>query len=106
MEYAAVFLQLGHPKNVARSVNNIAKMSVADALTWMMESVRGSVMTLRSSGEFSPLWMWKESMMSLVSLYRNPEATSKGSRTRTDSQLKKSWTVAPPNALYGVRGHF
>lgn len=67
--------------------------------TSMMESVRGSVMTLSRSGAFSPPWILKDSIMSWVSLYRTPVATSSGSRIRTDSQLKKSWTVAPANAL-------
>ncbi|KAG7264654.1 hypothetical protein CRUP_032061 [Coryphaenoides rupestris] len=51
------------------------------------------------SSRASPLWMLKESMMSLVRTYRYPVATSRGSSTRTDSQLKKSCTVAPANAL-------
>lgn len=67
--------------------------------TSMMESVRGSVMTLSRSGAFSPVWMLKESMRRRVSLYRTPVATSRGRRISTDSQLKKSWTVAPANAL-------
>ena len=70
----------------------------------MMELVRGSVMTLSRSGASSPPWMLKESIMSLVSLYSIPDATSRGSSTSTDSQLKKSWTVAPPNALEPHRG--
>lgn len=67
--------------------------------TWMMESVRGSVMTLSSSGASSPVSMLKDSMMSRVSLYRTPVATSRGRRISTESQLKKSWTVAPAKAL-------
>ena len=65
----------------------------------MMEPVRGSVMTLSRSGASSPPWMLKESIRTLVSLYSIPDATSRGSSTSTDSQLKKSWTVAPANAL-------
>lgn len=64
-----------------------------------MESVRGSVMTLSRSGASSPDWMLKESIKTWVSLYRTPVATSSGRRISTDSQLKKSWTVAPANAL-------
>lgn len=65
----------------------------------MMELVRGSVMTLSRSGAFSPVWILKDSMTRWVSLYRTPVATSRGRRTSTDSQLKKSWTVAPAKAL-------
>lgn len=32
-------------------------------------------------------------------MYRTPVATSRGRRISTDSQLKKSWTVAPAKAL-------
>ena len=64
-----------------------------------MEFVRGSVMTLSRSGASSPLSILKDSIMSWVSLYRTPVATSKGRRINTESQLKKSWTVAPANAL-------
>ncbi len=56
-------------------------------------------MTFKRSGASAPVWMLKESIISLVSLKRYPEATSRGNSTRTDSQLKKSWTVAPANAL-------
>lgn len=68
-------------------------------LTWMMDEVKGFVMTLRRSGAFSPVWMLKDSIIRWVSLYRSPVATSSGRRMRIDSQLKKSWTVAPANAL-------
>lgn len=68
-------------------------------VTWMIESVRGSVMTFSRSGASSPVWMLKDSTRRRVSLYRTPVAASKGRRTSTDSQLKKSWTVAPANAL-------
>lgn len=68
-------------------------------VTSMMFLVSGSVMTLSKSGASWPVWMWNESMRSLVSLYRTPVAASRGSNINTDSQLKKSWTVAPANAL-------
>lgn len=77
---------------------------ISNPPTWMMESVRGSVMTLSRSGAFSPDWMLKDSITRLVSLYRTPVATSRGRRMSTDSQLKKSWTVAPANALE-VKAH-
>lgn len=67
--------------------------------TWMIESVRGSVMTLSRSGASSPVWILKDSMRRWVSLYRTPVAASRGRRINTESQLKKSWTVAPANAL-------
>lgn len=65
----------------------------------MMELVRGSVMTLSRSGASSPDSKLKDSIMRWVSLYKTPVATSKGRRISTDSQLKKSWTVAPAKAL-------
>lgn len=65
----------------------------------MIESVRGSVMTLSRSGASSPVWILKDSMRRWVSLYRTPVAASRGRRINTESQLKKSWTVAPANAL-------
>lgn len=67
--------------------------------TSMMDSVSGSVMTLSRSGASSPVWMLKDLIMRSVSLYRTPVAASRGSRISTDSQLKKSWTVAPAKAL-------
>lgn len=66
--------------------------------TSMMDFVSTSVITFSRSGA-SPLSRWKESMMSLVTTYKYPVATSRGSSTNTDSQLKKSWTVAPAKAL-------
>ena len=65
----------------------------------MMAVVSGSVMTLSSFGASSPDWMLKESIRRPVSLNRTPVAASRGRRINTDSQLKKSWTVAPANAL-------
>lgn len=67
--------------------------------TSMMEVVRGSVMTLSSFGAFSPDSMLKDLIRMSVSLKRAPVAASSGRRISTDSQLKKSWTVAPANAL-------
>lgn len=67
--------------------------------TWMMDFVRGSVMTFSRSGASSPLSRLKESMMSCVSFNRTPVAASNGRRMSTDSQLKKSCTVAPAKAL-------
>lgn len=82
------------------SVGGYIQFKTADVdLTSMMFLVRGSVMTFSRSGASAPVWISKESMISLVSLKRNPEATSRGNSTNTDSQLKKSWTVAPANAL-------
>lgn len=60
-------------------------------------------MTLSRSGASSPPSMLKDSITRWVSLYSTPVATSKGRRISTESQLKKSWTVAPANALE-VRG--
>lgn len=69
--------------------------------TWMMSLVKGSVMIFSSPGASWPPWMLKEATTSRVAWYRYPVATSRGSRTRTDSQLKQSCTVAPAKALGG-----
>lgn len=77
------------------------KHSLLISLTSMMESVSGSVMILSRSGASSPDWMWKDLIMRWVSFSRTPVATSSGSSTSTESQLKKSCTVAPAKALRG-----
>lgn len=62
-------------------------------------------MTLSKSGASSPLCILKDLITMSVSLYSTPVAASKGRRISTESQLKKSWTVAPANALE-VRGDY
>ena len=69
------------------------------ASTWMMSLVKGSVMILSRSGASRPPRMLKEATTSRVMWCRYPVAASRGSSTRTDSQLKQSCTVAPAKAL-------
>lgn len=70
-----------------------------DGFTWITSFVIGSVMTLRSSGASSPGRSLKLVTSRWDSRVMNPLATSRGNRTRTDSQLKQSWIVAPAKAL-------
>lgn len=67
--------------------------------TWIISLVRGSVMTLRSSGASSPLLSCSVSTTACESRLSSPLAASRGRSTNTDNQLKQSWTVAPANAL-------
>lgn len=70
-----------------------------DGVTCMMSCVSGSVMTFSSSGASSPGCRLNMETSRRDSRVIIPLTTSRGNRTRTDSQLKQSWIVAPAKAL-------
>lgn len=85
----------------SRCLNVLLTRNV-DGFTWMMSFVSGSVMTLSSSGASSPGRRLNMETSRRDSRVIIPLSTSRGSRTRTDSQLKQSWIVAPAKALWSV----
>lgn len=67
--------------------------------TWIIIFVSGSVRTFRSSGASFSLLSCRTLTTACDSRLNNPLAASRGRSTKTDIQLKQSWTVAPEKAL-------
>lgn len=81
------------------NVNSEEPLILFPIITWIIILVSGSVRTLRSSGASSPVRSCSTSTTACDRRLSRPLAASKGRSTKTDNQLKQSWTVAPANAL-------